>query len=339
MLYALAMTEKFDIAVVGGGVMGLTCAWKLAVKGMNVVLLERGICGEGSTVKALGGLVPYSFSRNHAMAQMERASLEIYPDFIKDLETDSGLNAGYARCGRVQIIATKGQRESMERDAAASGNIQQMISAEKALELEPNIRVDDALGALYCPLTGRVQPQRMVDALKSASIKRGVDIRENYTVENIAEVRSLAKQVIVTAGAWTMDLLPEHIIKPVKGQGLELKPSKKTVPHLLPKKVSYSIPHDDGNVIIGSTTEPEAGFDETPTKDAKDMLWETAIAMAPDLADAELIVHWAGLRPRGETSLPLAKRLDETTLVAAGHYKIGLCLAPKVAEVICGLVI
>ena len=320
-----------NILVIGGGVIGLMSAWRLAQAGKSVILYEKDVCGAGATGHAIGGLIPFSYSRNHDLAVTQRESLAMYPQVAAELQQEAGVDVGFKLCHRIQIFGTPGQRESGARDAELTQGIQRIIGAQELKELAPAVQPGE-LDALYCSATARVQPKAFVAALKQACKNAGVNIQENTPVYDLQDVYDVADQILVTAGAWTTQLLPDFHVRPVKGQALRVKLPKMMFTQMVRQGEVYMVPYDDGTVVIGSTSEPNAGFDVTPSGEARATLLETAIKLVPALEEAEVQSHWAGLRPLSEKGEPLVRRLDERTVVAAGHYKIGLCLAPKVAE-------
>src|SRR5205823_5324057 len=118
-----------------------------------------------------------------------------------------------------------------------------------------------------------------------------------------------------------------------QGQGLALRPAAQEfpVPMIIKSGSIYLIPWQEKNeVLVGSTTEPEAAFDETPTAKARETLLASAMEIFPALADAKILRHWAGLRPQNPVKghAPLMERLAENLYVCAGHYKTGIGMAP-----------
>ncbi|MFZ2620091.1 MAG: FAD-dependent oxidoreductase [Alphaproteobacteria bacterium] len=315
------------VSIIGGGIIGLMSAWRLVQAGWGVTLYERGHCGSGATGAGLGGLVPFSHTKKHQLAVAQRRSLAAYPTCMAELAAASGLPTGYAVCERVQIYATPQQRAQAEREELSPE--QHFLSDEEVHALVPHVGATP-YGGLLCRTTAKVQPPLVVAALVAACRGAGVEIHENTPVDNLEKLTTNA--VVVTAGAWSTPLVPSHSVKPVKGQAVLLQLDKPLFTQMIRRKEVYMIPEADGTVRIGSTAEPDAGFDVTPTPEARDKLWAEAVELIPALANAKLLKHWAGLRPQGAESWPLVTQVNARTFVAAGHHKIGLCLAPVVAE-------
>jgi glycine oxidase len=140
-------------------------------------------------------------------------------------------------------------------------------------------------------------------------------------------------QVVLTAGAWSGDLLKslglELPVEPVKGQMILYKCAADFLPSMVLAKGRYAIPRRDGHILIGSTLEHE-GFDKTPTDTALESLKASAVELIPALADAEVVGHWAGLRPGSPEGIPYIGRVPgfDGLWLNCGHYRNGLVLAP-----------
>ena len=140
--------------------------------------------------------------------------------------------------------------------------------------------------------------------------------------------------VLVTAGAWTSLLCPELAkaapVTPVKGQVILLRPRTPLFKRLLKRGKTYLIPTASGDVLVGSTSEPEAGFDEQPTLSAREQLVEAACEIVPALRDATFVEQWVGLRPQTDSRSPHVGPVPNVAslFVAAGHFKIGIAMAP-----------
>jgi len=140
-------------------------------------------------------------------------------------------------------------------------------------------------------------------------------------------------QIVLTAGAWSGDLLKTLSltlpVEPVKGQMILYKCAADFLPSMVLAKGRYAIPRRDGHILIGSTLEHE-GYDKTPTDIVLQSLKASAIELLPALADAEVVGHWAGLRPGSPEGVPFIGRVPgcEGLWLNCGHYRNGLVLAP-----------
>jgi glycine oxidase len=191
-----------------------------------------------------------------------------------------------------------------------------------------------------------VRNPRLVKSLKAALLALpNVTIHEQCEVsgfiregDKVVGVQTSAgavhgDEVVLTAGAWSGDLLKklglELPVEPVKGQMILYKCAADFLPSMVLAKGRYAIPRRDGHILIGSTLEHE-GFDKTPTDVALESLKASAVELIPALADAEVVGHWAGLRPGSPEGIPYIGRVPgfEGLWLNCGHYRNGLVLAP-----------
>ena len=278
-------------------------------------------------------MIPYSFSRSQGVAEVQRQSIQKYPTIAEELRVLTGIDCGYTRAGRIHVFTSDGQRDNAHKDVECSDGWQKMLPAFHKFDGEPEVVIGE-FGGLQCDLTAFVKITLLIEALKKACQLAGVEVCEQTPITDLVEICAQAEQVVVATGCWTQALIPDCEVRPVKGQALKLKLPKQIFTRMVRQNEVYLVPYADGTVLVGSTSEPEAGFDITPTAEARNVLFGKACQMVPALAQAEVVDHWAGLRPRGGKRQPLIKRIDGQTLMAAGHHKIGLCLAPSVADAV-----
>ena len=146
---------------------------------------------------------------------------------------------------------------------------------------------------------------------------------------------------LVTTGAWTQKLLPQLPITPAKGQAIALSiPPALHLRHIVKDGTTYLVPWPE-EILVGSTTEPEAGFDETPTPEARDDLHQRAAAMFPELANSKILRHWAGLRPDAPHHTPIVGPISAhpRTYIATAFFKTGIGLAPLVGKFVAKMII
>ena len=354
---------KQTIVVIGGGIMGLSCAWRLAEKGHNVTVLEKEKCGSGSTCASLGALVPYNPWREDQNPTNQRNSLWSYPTFAKELLEASGIDIGFSRLGRLLIIQSKEQLERLSEGTKIANEkwptfngkpAQKILTKEELQQAEPEVNVSE-FGALYCRASAQFTPSRMIAALRAACMRNGVDIRENSPAidiimegKKVTSVRSAtglikAESVILAAGAWSKNLLPKSIrpekyVKPIKGQSLELSLDHQPIKRLIKGLGIYLMPIAGNKIWVGGTKETETGFNNETTEEAEDFLLNKAEQLMPILAEAKIVKQWSGLRPYSEQKDPIVGWDKEVKGLyhLTGHGGIGLCLAPytskKVAE-------
>lgn len=353
------MDATFDVAVIGGGVIGLACAWRLGQRGPRVILLERDTCGAGATGASLGALWPASPLVRGPLQEAQRKSLWSYPEFARELAEATGIDIGYQRNGRIELITDDKQLARAHEEAHAAvelwpaaqgGPVMEVITPQQVWALEPAVDVGE-LGGQLCRASAQVDVQRLVQALRAACEKTSVVIREHAAVlglevvgDRVSAVRCgdttvAAARLLVTAGAWTAQLHPGLAacapIKPVRGQAIMLETDAPVLGRIIKRGKIYLVPWGR-QILVGSTTEPEAGFDAQPTEDGIKLLRHGAQELVPALRAARLVKTWAGLRPDGPKHRPVIGAVPgfANLFVAAGHFKIGVGMAPETAELV-----
>ena len=352
------MSEErtYDVVIVGGGVIGLSSAWRLAQAGARVAVLERDEPPAGATRVAAGMLAPVgevTFGEPRLLELTLRAA-EIFPGFVAELEAASGIDTGLTRSGALHVALDSDEAEQLRRvhDLQRRLGLEAEWLAPRACrELEPGL-TPSLRGGVLAPGEGSVDPRALSAALLGALSGEGVEVRTGTEVgsaliegERVAGVRTVggeelrAAEVVLACGAWSGQAawLPERArppVRPVKGQILELRsPAGAAAPagRIVASERVYLVPRPDGRLIAGATVE-ERGFDTSVTAGGVHELLREAYRLLPDLAEMELVGALAGLRPGTPDNLPLVGpgTLDGLTL-ATGHFRNGILLAPLAA--------
>jgi len=349
---------SYDVVIVGGGVIGLCCAWRLALAGAKTVVLDRAEPPAGATRVAAGMLAPIgelAFGEPELL-RMTVAAAELYPDFIAELEAAAELGTGYARHGALHIALDRDEASELRRvhDLQRSlGLGAEWLPPRRCRELEPGL-TPSFNGGVHAPDEAAVDPRRMTTALLTALSGAGAEVRGGTDVvapvlsgARLEGVRTgagdelLAGHVVLATGAWAgaEGWLPEQVrppVRPVKGEILELRSPDGQPPceRIVASERVYLVPRPDGRLIVGATTE-ERGFDATVTAGGVHELLREAYRLLPDVAEMELVESMAGLRPGTPDNLPLIGpgALDGLVL-ACGHYRNGILLAPLTGKAI-----
>jgi glycine oxidase len=351
----------YDVVVVGGGAIGLCCAWRLAQDGAETVVLDRAEPPAGATRVAAGMLAPIgelAFGEPELL-KMTIAAAEIYPDFVAELEAASELDTGYASHGALHIALDRDEAAELRRvhDLQRSlGLGAEWLPPRRCRELEPGL-TPSFNGGVHVPEEAAVDPRAMTAALLAALAADGVEVRGGVEVtealldgDRIEGVRTgsgeelRAETVVLACGAWSgaAEWLPERArppVRPVKGQILELRAPDGEPPceRILASERVYLVPRPDGRLIAGATTE-ERGFDTTVTAGGVHELLREAYRLLPDVAEMELVESMAGLRPGTPDNLPLiGPGALEGLVLACGHYRNGILLAPLTGEAVADL--
>ena len=364
------MSEKrsFDVVVVGGGIIGLACAWRLAQRGARVAVVERGDPGGGATRVAAGMLAPVgelSFGEPELL-ELTLAAARLYPGFVAELEAASGEKTGYEELGALHIALDRDEAAQLRRvhDLQRSLELEaEWLPPRKCRNLEPGL-TPSFHGGVFAPGEAAVDPRALTLTLVGALRTQGAEVLPGSDVvdgifegERIAGVRVRpavggddrhselrAETVVLANGAWsgTTEWLPDHArppVRPVKGQILELRRRDGEPParHILASERVYLVPRGDGRLIVGATVE-EMGFDTAVTAAGVHELLREAYRLLPDVAEMELFGATAGLRPGTPDNLPLVgPGAIDGLLLATGHFRNGILLAPLTAQAVADL--
>ncbi|HEX5929204.1 MAG TPA: glycine oxidase ThiO [Solirubrobacterales bacterium] len=354
------MTEKrsFDAVFVGGGVVGLACAWRTAQRGARVAVLERAEPPAGATRVAAGMLAPVgelSFGEPQLL-ELTLAAARLYPQFVAELEAATGEATGYARHGALHVALDRDEAAELRRVHELQRSLgleAEWLAPRRCRELEPGL-TPSFNGGVHAPGEAAIDPRALTRALLASLSASGGEVRTGTEVaaglwegERLAGVRTAAGEelradaVVLAAGAWSgrAEWLPEHArppVRPVKGQILELRSRDGAAPceRIVASERVYLVPRPDGRLIAGATVE-EQGFDTAVTAGGVHELLREAYRLLPDVAEMELVDAMAGLRPGTPDNLPLVgPGAIDGLLLATGHYRNGILLAPVAAETI-----
>jgi len=315
------------IAVVGGGIIGLAIAWQLLRRGADVTVLDGG--GPGAWHVAAGMLAPDGEAAFEipALGALLTASAERWPSFAAEL----GVDVGYDDAGTLGLAVTAD-------DLAGAARVWTrrqlpLLRPSELREREPALSPRVRAG-VHAPGERQVDPRRVVAALRDRLGGRIVAKR----VERLSDVD--ADRIVVAAGCGTAALtgLP---VRPIKGQVLRLRGEPGLLRHVLEATVDgrhvYVVPRRNGEIVVGATQEERS--DRTITAGAVHDLLHAAIELVPELGELELAETTVGHRPGTPDNAPLLGRLDDRVVVAAGHHRNGVLLAPVTADLIAGLVL
>jgi glycine oxidase len=351
--------RKNDVIIVGGGVIGLSIAYVLAREGiLSTVFDRRGLGREASWAGA--GMIPPHTERisTHPTVELRSWSAVLYPDWSEALREETGIDNGYRRTGGVDVAVTLEDEVSL-RTAAGRWRAER-ITYERMLpadfpRVEPSLNPALRL-AYYLPDRAQIRNPRHLRALARSVEARGVTLNVHRAVEGfeivgdrVVGVRSRdgvtsCDCVVVAAGPWSAALLSEAGIDaptpPLKGQIVLLRGDRALLSRIVEHGDHYMVPRDDGRILVGATEE-DAGFDVETTHDATRGLLDEAFRLCPPLEAATIERSWAGLRPGSIDSRPYLGLAPgyRNLIVATGHKRAGLQLAPATAEVIADLVL
>jgi glycine oxidase len=350
--------RALDAIIVGGGTIGLACAWRAARRGLRVRVLERDAPGAGATHVAAGMLAPVGEANwgEDALVRIALASARDWPGFAAELERESGLPSGYESRGALHVALDRDEAEELRRRYELMASLDlgvEWLRPSGCRDLEPGLSPSVAAG-VHLPGEAAVDPRLLVPALVAALEECGGEILvESEVVEALFEGERLAgvvtadgrehraDRVVLASGAWSgaSAWLPAPArppVRPVKGQLLVLRGNaEQTVSErVVSTERVYLVPRPDGRLIVGATVE-ERGFDLQVTAGGVHELLREAYRTLPDVAELELVETLAGLRPGTPDNVPLiGPGTVDGLLVATGHFRNGILLTPGTAEII-----
>jgi glycine oxidase len=319
----------FDAVFVGGGVIGLASAWRAQEAGLDVCVLERDRAGSGASRVAAGILAPESEAEpgSEPFVRFARRSLDLYPRFVEEL----GVDVGFWPSGMLVVAVDPDEVDQITHEFRGL----EWLTASACRALEPGLS-PAICGGLLSDREASVDPRRLVAALAArVEVREGVEVvsiaRDSVTTSTGETLA--AGRVVVCAGAWSG--LAGVPVRPVKGQVVRLRGELPTQRMIRTEHV-YVVPRRNGEVVVGATVE-ERGFDTTVTAGAVHELLREGYRVLPELAELELVDASAGLRPGSPDNGPLVGEWEDGVLVATGHYRNGILLAPVTAETIAAI--
>lgn len=351
-------SSRADVVVVGAGVIGLACAWRLAERGLEVLVLERERPGAGASDVAAGMLAPVAEATwgEEGLLELALESHRLWPRFASELAAAAGDEVGFLGLGALHVALDRDEAAELRRRFELMSALDlpaEWLRASACRELEPGL--GRLAGGVLAPHEAAVDPRALVAALASALRAAGgrIELAEasGTLLESgrVAGVRTAdgvehrAATTVLAAGAWSAsDWLPPEArpaVRPVKGQILTLAGAVKApvCERIVVSERVYIVPRGDGRLVVGATVE-ERGFDRRVTAGGVHELLREAYRALPEIAELELVETVAGLRPATPDNLPLiGPGAIEGLVVATGHYRNGILLAPVTAERVCGL--
>jgi glycine oxidase len=356
-----------DVIIIGGGVIGLSVAWRSAQRGLRVAVADPNP-GRGATHAAAGMLTPIAEA---AYAEREifalgAESLRRYPGFVAELTAASGMPTGFRQSGTLQVaydgddLALLTETQRLQESFGVA--VQQLTAREcRAAEpmLDPSVR-----GGLLAERDGSVDPRLLATALLRAAEGAGARLVRQPAAEllctagratgvRLADNSVVAARWIVLAAGWQSAGLPgvpaslAPPVRPVKGQIMRLRTTaamaaaglppgllRRTVRGLVHGSSVYLVPRDSGELVIGATQE-ELGPDTAVTAGGMWELLRDARTLVPGITELELVDVVAGLRPGTPDNAPVIGPSELPGLVlATGHFRAGVLLAPVTADTV-----
>lgn len=349
----MSSEKSRSIAVVGGGIIGLATAWRLAQRGWRVTVFDRGTLGGEASWAGAGMLAPGGeIDVASTLAELAIESRRLYPAFIRELTETSGLAIDFQELGAVDLAYSAEELAALEARAArqkAIGIESKPVLPARVGAFWPRVRKEGLTGARFYPGDGLVNPREVVLALCAVCRQLGVRLVQSCAVSHIedraSDVLVASSQTIsqgaemfhvalIAAGAWSGAIgvtpTPVPASEPVKGHLLGYQQPSQTCNTIIRHGHTYLMQRTNGLLIVGASVE-HVGFDRDIDAGVVAELSAQAGFVMPHLIETTPTESWVGFRPDSD-KLHLGQWQDSHLYLAYGHYRNGILLAPVTAE-------
>ncbi len=354
--------DRPSVAIIGAGICGLGIGWRLAAAGCRVDVFERGAAGREASWAAAGMLAAQVETEpgEEALLALNLESQAAWPAFARVLEAASGIDLGYRGEGTLVVAAHRDDAAELRHTYEfhrSLGLDMTWLTGGQARRLEPHL-APAVSAAVLSEKDHQVDNRQLVLALQAAFSRAGGTLHEHTAVEavDVAAGRArgvqvdgravAADMVLLAAGAWSYDIdgLPPAArppVRPLKGQMLSLRmdPRAPIMDHVLWGPGIYIVPRRDGTLILGATVE-DKGFDRDLTAGGIHRLLEAAWEILPQIEELPIEEMWVGVRPTSRDDAPiLGPTPIEGLVVATGHHRNGVLLAPLTIDAVSAFVL
>lgn len=352
------MEESFDVAIIGGGIIGSSIAYQLSKMGRKVIIIEKDRLASQASSAAAGMLAAQAeIEEDGPLFQLALKGQAMFSALSGELYEYTGVDIEYVNKGMVKIAETEEIALEVKKQVAYQRKWDPKINwldAKELQEMEPSLSPSVA-GGMYLPNDGHVQPAKLTQAFSKAAVYFGAELRENTEVLSFIFENGQAKgvkttngvihseQVVVATGAWAAKLMREsgldiHVY-PVKGECFSVKSEKPIInTTIFSDKRCYLVPKQNGEIYIGATM-IENTFDNKVTPEGIATLIERATQLVPPLKEAAWERVWSGIRPQTGDGTPYIGEHPgwKGLFVAAGHYRNGVLLSPVTGKLVADL--
>jgi glycine oxidase len=344
--------RSFDVAIAGAGLIGSSIAFELAQAGLKVALFDRNEPGREASWASAGILSPAPESPAMiSMVPLAKASMDLYPALVANVEEISGERVGFRPKGTVDVFFGKDAVSDLSTLIAlhhGMGLKAEPLRPEDARELEPSISAELEAAALR-PDEASIDNRAFTRAMLIAAKKSGVEIFAGSNVTEIVQESGRctgmkvgsetvsAKWTVIAAGSFSAEIegVKEFApVRPAKGQMVSLRADELKIERVIWGEKIYIVPRNDGRILAGATVE-YVGFDKQVTAGGIERILSAAIEVIPEFANARIEETWAGLRPDSPDHLPIIGPTDvDGLMIATGHFRSGILLTPITARLI-----
>ena len=348
-----------DVIIIGGGIIGCAIAYNLAKRDIKPLLIDKATAVGTEASWAGAGILTSHATTHEPYPTLCRASLALYPMLAEALRAETQIDIEFIQSGTLSVFFNEAEAAGLIGLAdrrVKRGFSAEVLTPEGAWQLEPTLSKSIA-GAVLFPEDAQVRNPKMVTALAKAAAQLGAQFLFGNPVTNfIRDSEYEGKRVIgvvvngetvyantfvIAAGCWAGSLTAQLDVPiqigPAKGQIVLVEAMPPPFRHIVDGLGIYIVPRADGKILLGATVE-YVGYDKTATVDGAKQMIDAGIAIAPQLAHSTFVQTWAGLRPYAKNG-PLLGYLPgyDNVVLASGHFKNGILLAPITGQLIAEL--
>jgi glycine oxidase len=326
-----------SIAIIGGGIIGMSIAWRLAQAGFTVTVHEKSTIGGEASWAGAGMLAPGGeFDEDSEMARLAVESRDLYRAFIEELQRESKREIDFQETGALDLAYSADELAQLTARAerqTALGIPSRPVTAEQISTFWPRVRKEELAGGYFYPGDASVNPRDVTAALRVCCTNLGVTLNEHHEIHSVDPAAH--DTTIIAAGAWSSSIrsagLPRlPASEPVRGHLIGYHQPAQTCSTIIRHKHTYLLQRANGLLIVGASVE-HTGFDRTINPAAVADLQAQAARVMPHLGETTPTEVWNGFRP-GSERLHLGPWHSPRVYVAYGHYRNGILLAPVTAQ-------
>lgn len=370
--------NNYDVAIIGGGIIGTSIAAHLASEKIKTILINSDKLGMPASIAAAGLLTPFQLTElgNPILKDFCFKSFDYFEHFLQLIQEKSKINCGYNKPGSLYLIFSNFEFGSKETEIRELKNIDTQITFVNKQDIqkyEPQV-TKEIVGAYYFPREGYINNPKFLKAIFNYIIENKIEIKnkivreikytnnqiDNITLEDDEEIH--AKYYVISNGTWANKLLnqvfhfKENLIKGIKGEILQILPVQNThfeynpLQKIIFCKDGYILPRpatssfEQFSILIGSTScevDPDCDLScFSTTLEALSSLSTLAEKLLPNIKKSIVLNHWAGIRPKTPDLLPIIGSSGEikNLFLALGHYRNGILMGPYTGKIIFDLI-
>ena len=348
--------NNVDVIIIGGGIIGCAIAYNLAKAQVKTLVIDKADSVGREASWAGAGILASHASTREPYPELCRASLSLYPSLAEELKAQTLIDIEFIQSGAISVFFSEEERRGLiglaER-RVDRGFSAEVLTAAQARELEPALS-ESVIGGIRFPHDAHVRNPKLVKALAKGAGLLGTQFvfgnsvtgfrRENDSIIGV-EVNGeviYGDTIVIAAGCWSgqiASLLGYSLaIEPARGQIVLVEAMPPILRHIIDGLDVYLVPRTDGKILIGATVE-FAGYDKRTTVGGVQSMIEAGVAIIPELSEKSFVQTWSGLRPYARRGPHLGKVPGfHNVIVASGHFKNGILLAPITGKLISELI-